>query len=105
MVLADDLRDNRGAFEISQSEGKKGVSYIIPLICVGASQLPISPLRTGRSRFRFDSEEATREPEMVNFGVPKSSVHRHHAYLLWPLRERCHMLNQVWVVFLWILVC
>ena len=82
MVLADDLLDNRGPFEISQSDGKKGIPCIIPLICVGASEMPISPLETGISRFRFDSEETTREPEFVSFGVPRSSIIEHHAYPL-----------------------
>lgn len=74
MVLADDLRDNRGPVKISPREGKKWIPYIIPLICIGVSELPISPLATGWSRFRFDSEEATREPEIVSFGFSKSSI-------------------------------
>jgi len=51
MVLADDLRDNRGPFGISHREGTKVISYVLPLICNGASGLPASPLEIGWSRF------------------------------------------------------
>ncbi len=71
MVLADDLRDNRGPFGISHREGTKVIPYVLPLICNGASGLPASPLETGWSRFRLDSEESTLKPEIVSVGLPK----------------------------------